>query len=298
MPPRRRSAAPPIDVEDLRSRLDQGKIVRVAIARSAQFPNGTVGRVRNLGDPAVDGDEFIQVELSVNGTKDLLPFAPADLTAPARASAVKNEASHRTSNGATNGAVIAAAPPGEPLIVPAGPPTPGSGAGTGTAVPADGAGANGAAANAAALTGGMSNGSPGGGPAPAVDRIFFGGTAPQPAADPTPRPRSVKAAKPAGKPAAKRRGPAVAISIGTTDTDPPQWRLEAKVGAKVVVRNGSVPPARVWELIGMLGDDTLSRAVGTVLDEQRQAAQSRADALAAELAAVQAELAELPEPTG
>jgi hypothetical protein len=100
------------------------------------------------------------------------------------------------------------------------------------------------------------------------------------------------------KPAAKRRGPSVAISIGTTDTDPPQWRLEAKVGAKVVVRNGSVPPARVWELVGMLGDETLSRAVGTVLDEQRQAAQSRADALAAELAAVRAELAELPGPTG
>ena len=84
MPPRRRSAAPPIDVQDLRSRLDQGKIVRVAIAHSAQFPEGAVGRVRSLGDPAVDGDEFINVELSVNGMKDLLPFAPTDLKAPTR----------------------------------------------------------------------------------------------------------------------------------------------------------------------------------------------------------------------
>jgi hypothetical protein len=285
MPPRRRSAAPPIDVQDLRSRLDQGKIVRVAIAHSAQFPEGAVGRVRSLGDPAVDGDEFINVELSVNGMKDLLPFAPTDLKAPTRASAVKsgsvNAAPKAGVDGATKGAVSMAAPPGEPLIAPPVTPPPGNGAST----------------NGAASHGAMANGSPGGGPAPAVDRIFFGGPAQPTAVDAAARPKAVRAAK-SVKPAAKRRGPSVAISIGTTDTDPPQWRLEAKVGAKVVVRNGSVPPARIWELVGMLGDETLSRAVGTVLDEQRQAAQSRADALAAELAAVRAELAELPGPTG
>lgn len=335
MPPRRRTAPPPIDVEDLRSRLDQGKIVRVAIAHSAQFPEGTLGRVRSLGDPAVDGDEFIHVELSVNGMKDLLPFAPGDLAAPTRASAVKSSAtkavsngsspgrSNGSANGAGNGASPvagnAAAPPGEPLIAPAAAPAPttpapaatasapapaapvgpSGSAVNGAAATVNGAAAtvNGAGANGSAAHGAMANGSPGGGPAPAVDRVFFGGPAQPATADPRPKaPRPT--AKAATKPAAKRRGPAVAISIGTTDTDPPQWRLEAKVGAKVVVRNGSVPPARVWELVGMLGDETLSRAVGTVLDEQRQAAQSRADALAAELAAVQAELAELPEPTG
>ena len=79
MPPRRRTAAPPIDVDDLRTRLGLGKIVRVAIANGAQFPPGSVGRVRRIGDPEIDGEEYIQVELTVNGTKDLLPFAPADL---------------------------------------------------------------------------------------------------------------------------------------------------------------------------------------------------------------------------
>lgn len=339
MPPRRRTAPPPIDVEDLRSRLDQGKIVRVAIAHSAQFPEGAVGRVRSLGDPQVDGDEFIHVELSVNGMKDLLPFAPGDLTAPIRASAVKSGAAAGSANGAkaatnrtpapagraTTGPADAA-PPGEPLIARAVPAAPVNGsAAPGNAIaPVNGSANGSASANggstingttpthgattngATAAHGAMANGSPGRGPAPAVDRIFFGGPAQAPAADPAPRPTAVRpaksaakaATKTAAKTAAKRRGPAVAISIGTTDTDPPQWRLEAKVGAKVMVRNGSVPPARVWELVGMLGDETLSRAVGTVLDEQRQAAQSRADALAAELAAVQAELAALPEPTG
>lgn len=318
MPPRRRSAPPPIDVQDLRSRLDQGKIVRVALAHSAQFPEGTVGRVRSLGDPDVDGDEFIHVELSVNGTKDVLPFAPGDLTAPTRASAVKNGSTNGPTNGSANKARAAASgsaaapahaadatPPGEPLIVPAGPSVSVNGSAGPTVdsadhivAPSNGAArGNGHGGHVTAAQGAAPNGAtaPSGGHAPAVDRIFFG-NAPDRlvAADPPPRPKVSRAAKPA----AKRRGPAVAISIGTTDTDPPQWRLEAKVGAKVVVRNGSVPPARVWELVGMLGDETLSRAVGTVLDEQRQAAQYRADALAAELAAVQAELAELPEPTG
>lgn len=275
MPPRRRLAAPPIDVDDLRSRLDEGKIVRVAIARSAQFPTGSVGRVRRIGDPATDGEEFIHVELSLNGAKDVLPFAPADLATPTR-----------------------------------------------------GATANGSATNGTASNGTASNGSAGHSPPPAVtpsgpDRIAFrelirptdiGGPVRPPRPEPEPAPASPSAAvptppaparpkatgqssvKPAAKSAAKRRSPAVAISIATTDADPPQWRIEAKVGSKVVLRQGSVPPARVWELVGMLGDHTLSRAVGAVLDEQRQAAQARADALAAELAQVQAELAGLPEP--
>ncbi len=264
MPPRRRTVPPPIDVEDLKSRLDQGKIVRVAIANGAQFPAGATGRVRSVGDPAVDGDEFIHVEVSVNGTKDLLPFAPADLTVPTRVATDRNG----SANGATEAARAAgpapdAGPPGEPLIARM----------NGSTTPAAGAGA-----------------------AAAVDRVFFDPPAApsgeRPAAEPPSRPKVPRAARPA----AKRKGPAVAISIGTTDADPPQWRLEARVGAKVVVRNGSVPPARVWELVGRLGDEALSRAVGTVLDEQRQAAQARADALAAELAAVRAELADLPQP--
>jgi hypothetical protein len=102
------------------------------------------------------------------------------------------------------------------------------------------------------------------------------------------------AAKPKGARAAKRP-PAVAITIATTDTDPPQWRIEARVGVRVVLRSGSVSPARVWDLVGMLEDETLTRAVGTILDDQRKAAMARADQLTAELAQVRAELEALPD---
>ena len=77
MPPRRRAPTPnPLDVEAVRRKLADGKIVRVGISRSAHFPDGGVGRVRRVGDPAVDGEEYIQVELSLGGTKDTLPFTP------------------------------------------------------------------------------------------------------------------------------------------------------------------------------------------------------------------------------
>src|ERR1700712_2811627 len=82
MPPRRPTRPIPPDVDHLRTTLGQGKLVRVGIAPSDQFPEGVTGRVRRIGDPAVDGDEFIFVEVPVGGAKDVLPFAAADLTGP------------------------------------------------------------------------------------------------------------------------------------------------------------------------------------------------------------------------
>jgi len=293
MPPRRRAAPPPIDVDDLRSRLDQGKIVRVAIAHSAQFPTGSVGRVRRIGDPGIDGEEFIHVELTVNGVKDLLPFAPGDLaaptksastavTAPARANGVAAGASVRAA-GAAVGAAAGGASGSSPVAAtrsPLGPPPPTTARATTAPTTTAPATVDGAGSVDPALT-------PDPGPVAAPSGV---------AAGPAPGRATPARAKATPRSAAKRRGPAVAISIGTTEADPPQWRIEAKVGSKVVLRHGSVPPARVWELVGALGDETLTRAVGSVLDEQRQAAQARADTLAAELARVQAELADLPEP--
>src|ERR1700712_4044773 len=85
MPPRRPTRPTPPEVDHLRAALGQGKLVRVGIAPSDQFPDGVTGRVRRMGDPAVDGDEFIFVEVPIGGAKDVLPFAAADLIgAPAR----------------------------------------------------------------------------------------------------------------------------------------------------------------------------------------------------------------------
>ena len=260
MPPRRRTPAPiPIDVEAIRRKLADGKIVRVGISRSAHFPDGGTGRVRQVGNPEVDGEEFIQVELSLNGTRDILPFTPADLTPATRGK-----------------------PPVEPAVAQP----------TARARPIRPPVSQPSAPSAAQHKEE---------PVPPVDR-------PAPATarpDSTPGPSNPSPERPPASekgavasrsrsPRAPRRSPPVSISIATTDAEPTQWRIEARVGARVVLRHGSVSPARVWELVKQLDEPTLITAVGGILDEQRKAAQARADALATELAKVRAELEALP----
>ncbi|RIJ77108.1 hypothetical protein D1871_09125 [Nakamurella silvestris] len=102
MPPRRKRLEPAIDVDALRAAFTAGKVVRIGIAQSSQFPEGGVGRVRAVGDPAVDGEEYIQVEVNVGGGKDTVPFSPADLVPVQR------------------GKLAAVPPPApEPVVVPA-----------------------------------------------------------------------------------------------------------------------------------------------------------------------------------
>ncbi len=270
MPPRRRAAAPPpIDVEAVRTKLAEGKIVRVGITRSAQFPDGGTGRIRHVGNPEVDGDEYVQVELSLNGTRDILPFTPADLTP-----AVRGRPPAQFPVASARSAAARPAPDSGPR-----PPTAehADRAGAGVNRPSsDGATGPPPAVRPAEVA--NAQGEPGQ-PAP-VERSSPRQTVP------APKPRPAKGA---------RRTPPVSITVATTASEPVEWRIEARVGTKVAVRSAVVSPARVWEFVRLLDNEALTQAVGTILDEQRTAAQARADALAAELAQVRAELDALPE---
>ncbi len=279
MPPRRRAAAVPItvDVDALRSALNAGKIVRVVISRSAQFPDGAIGRVRGIGSPAIDGEEFIQVEVNLNGTKDVLPFTPADLTPVTR--------SRRTiAGGPVNGSA-----PGAPSALR--PPPPAQRAGQGRARPAEPVGPSATPAD-----------QPGRPPTPAavVPAAADGGTAaPPPPADPSGSSITSRVSATEARGKRPRRGqPPVSITINTSDTEPPQWRIEARVGARVAVKSTPVPAARVWELITQLDNELLTTTVGAILEEHRRATQARADELAAQLKAVRAELDSLPPRQG
>jgi len=268
MPPRRRAPAPPpIDIEAVRRKLDEGKIVRVGISKSAQFPDGGTGRVRRVGDPSVDGDEYVQVELSLNGTRDVLPFTPGDLTPATRAK-------------------VAAVPRDPSTAV------------TVTSHPHRVTSASSTAVHRASASASAASGQPVSGPPIASEASEH--TSGDSSATESARPRANER-PPAGPSAARGKGsrsgkksPPVAITIATTDTEPPQWKIEARVGSRVVLRSGSVAPARVWELVRQLDEETLTSTVGGILDEQRRSAQARADALAAELAQVRAELEALP----
>ncbi len=253
MPPRRPTRPVPPDIDALRSALSRGKIVRVGIATSGQFPSGAIGRVRRIGDPTLDGDEFVFVEVPVNGAKDTLPFAPSDLSAaPTRS---------RTS-----------------------PPTTGSIAGPGKPV--------GSATSARSGPAGRMTGEPRkGGPKAPVDQPAlpeFPGQSPEESVQPASRPAARTAA--AGR---TRRAP-VTITVSTTGEDGATWQIEARIGVKAAVRPTQIPPSRVWEIVRTLDEPKLTAVVRSILDEHRRTTQARADALTAQLSALQSELRLFP----
>ena len=108
---------------------------------------------------------------------------------------------------------------------------------------------------------------------------------------PTP---AVSAPKPAKVPAARGKRAPVTITITTAGDESAAWRIDARIGAKVAVRPTVVPPSRVWEIVQSLGEPKLTELVQTLLDDHRRSTQARADALAAELSALQAELSTFP----
>jgi hypothetical protein len=81
MPPRRKkpSGLTEDDVARLRSQLDEGRRPRVALS-GPQFETGASGSVVRIGDPAVEGADFLTVRVKVNGVTDELAFAPAELS--------------------------------------------------------------------------------------------------------------------------------------------------------------------------------------------------------------------------
>lgn len=264
MPPRRPIRPVPPDIDALRSALARGKIVRVGIAPSGQFPDGVTGRVRSIGDPATDGDEYVMVEVPVGGSKDVLPFAPGDLL----------------------GAPVGRPPGATPKSAPArrssaGPASPAGGSPDRPGPTGD---------NAVPDTSEEQLFPVPAPPARAVASLASAANAPtSPEAGETARPAG---RKPTGPARAKR--PPVTITISTTGDESAVWRLDVRIGARAAVRPTVVPPSRVWEIVDSLGDEKASSVVKSLLDDHRRATQARADALAIQLSLLQEELRLFP----
>lgn len=291
MPARRPTRPAPPDVDALRTALGQGKVVRVGIAPSGQFPDGVTGRVRRIGDPAIDGEEYLFVEVPVGGSKDVLPFAADDLTGPPP----------RRAAGAT--APTSVSPPGG-----------GSGKPTGRSRPVARGGGTPLelvpAQDNSSITSPKLASVPRRGPGvtatpvPAASTPSPGATAalaPVPSADPQPGatgrasgPARSSAQGPGRPPGSRSKRPPVSITISTAGDESASWRVEAKIGAKSAVRPTVIPPSRVWSIVQSLGEPALTAVVQTLLEDHRRSTQARADALATELAGLQAELELFP----
>lgn len=266
MPPRR-PAPPVIDVDALRRDLEAGRSVRVQVVPSATFPDGQPGRVRRVGDPERDGNDFIEVEVTVAGQRDVLPFAPADLRPPVRRRvAGPDPAAPPAPPRASTGPPGPAAQPG-----PAGPPRPARRSPTPEPAPAQQ-------------------------PVPSEPSARSGPPVPL-SLPPEPSARSGPPA-PTGRPAAPQRARnrhvPVVITVSSTGEPDASWEVAARVGAKVAVRTTPVSAGQVWQLVESLDSPALITAVRGVLDENRRRAEQRAAALADELAAIRAELDRYP----
>jgi hypothetical protein len=67
------------DVQRLRDQLADGRRPRVRVS-GPQFDGGTSATVVRIGDPAIDGTDYLTVRVKVNGVLDELAFAPGELS--------------------------------------------------------------------------------------------------------------------------------------------------------------------------------------------------------------------------
>lgn len=107
------------DIDGLRQQLDAGKRPRVQLS-GPHFPVGAVGTVVRIGQPEVDGADYLRVRVKVDNMTDELAFGPTELKLPGRPTkTVRRAPARATSIKKTPVTKAETAPPGEPLIEPA-----------------------------------------------------------------------------------------------------------------------------------------------------------------------------------
>ena len=289
MPPRRTkpSGLTEEDVARLRSQLEQGRRPRVALS-GPQFEAGATGSVIRIGDPEVDGADFLTVRVKVNGVTDELAFAPGELNigrATRSAEGAKQPAAKRGRTGSARTVQPRAATATPRVPTPASapaPPTPSPAADSTSSQPA---GRTAPAESAPAPST----------PSPATARPATARPATARPATPSPATPSPATASPAtASPATAGRrrkapaGPAVSVTISSTGAS---WSISASRGARTITRGVPVAPGVVTAIADLIGQPGLVEAVAEINEAARLQAEQRAEQLRAELSDLEAVLA-------
>ncbi|HEV7755299.1 MAG TPA: hypothetical protein VGO94_05505 [Mycobacteriales bacterium] len=253
-------------IDDLRRDVDAGKRRKVfLLTDSAGLPAGGTGDVTRVGQPEVDGSDFIGVRI---GGDDLF-FSPGELGL-----------------GAGRGKAKAAAK--APATAPVGPTVSDAAAATAYAkATAERAAKAAPSKTAPAKTAAKA-------PAKAARDAASApaGTAKAPAGT------TAAASPPAAKrtaPAKAARGrksprlPAIALTIRSTDAG---WTVEAQRGGKAALKATPVRAGTVQEIVDALDETVVTTMVREVLDARRAVAESEAAELREALARAEAVLAE------
>ncbi|WP_433604242.1 hypothetical protein ACQP2P_24110 [Dactylosporangium sp. CA-139114] len=246
-----------VDLEQIRDTLAAGRKPKVVFTEQAGQIAGQLGQVVALTDPELS-DEWVVVRFG----RDELPFSPTDLAIAPKAPPAKR--------------APAVPAPREESPVPA-------------PSVADS-------------------------PAPAEAPVSPGAPAPAPAADPAPAPPAA-AASPAlsadssdspgsgakhtpGKPAAKKTAPKPKPAPGLTVTlayADGEWTVAANQGAKALAKPYVIKAGEALKMVAMLDVPGVHEAVEEIVSAARAEAETQAERLRAELAEIEARLAELRE---
>jgi hypothetical protein len=259
------------DLETIRDTLGAGRKPKVMFTEAAGQIAGQIGQVVGLTDPELS-DEWVVVRFG----KDELPFSPIDLMIAPKA------APNRRSN------TVPA--PREESPVPSPAPTL-STVDSPADAPVSPAPAGAASADAS----------------PVVDDASLKETSPKdaspkdtppkdasgdtPPATASAAPKAAKAA-PAKKAAKPKTPPSLTVTLSYADGE---WTVAANQGAKALAKPYLIKPAEALKMVSMLDVPGVHEAVEEIVSAARAEAEHQAERLRAELAEIEARLAELSE---
>jgi hypothetical protein len=297
----------PEDVQAIRDGVAAGRRPKVMFTEAAGQIAGQLGQVVSVGDPA-ESDEFVVVRFG----RDELPFSPGDLrvapkgatgrkvarppvAAPVRAEpefvidkpvvqsarrrgaeALPADSSSSGSAGLSRRGSGSAASPSAAAATSSTSPRPAV-----AASPPPPAVSSGAVSSAPASRGSSSSvSSAGATPDPAGSS-----SSPSSATPPASRRKAARPAKP--------KGPAgLTVTLAYAEGE---WTVAASQGAKTLARPYVVKPAEALRMVSLVDVPGVQEAVAQILAAERDEAEREAERLRAELAEVEARLAELRE---
>ncbi|MCW2493118.1 MAG: hypothetical protein JWN47_2482 [Frankiales bacterium] len=276
MAARRKTGLTSDSVAALATKLAEGKRVRVKLS-DPQFGEGTTGAVVRIGDPAVDGADYITVRVTVNGHADELPFAPNELELPGRRLPGSAKPSRRRQASRPSPAASEPQTSAPPATTPAAVERNHGASDKDPDKDSDKDSEKGAAKMAAKAPAKVAA------KAPAI-------------ALPAKRPDKALAAKSAdaaaGRTPTPRRKSSTPPKITVTVTSSgASWSVSALRGAKSVAKSVAVPPGVVTAIADLLDQSGISAAVAEVNETALAEAEQRAAQLRVELAELDAVLA-------
>ncbi|MEV4131974.1 hypothetical protein AB0J72_07390 [Dactylosporangium sp. NPDC049742] len=267
-----------VELEQIRDTLAAGRKPKVVFTEAAGQIAGQLGQVVQLTDPELS-EEWVVVRFG----RDELPFSPADLkiapkAAPARRTPIVPAPREESSVSApaveqpTDSAVPGSDAPADPAAV------------TAETAAADGAG-DGVKDTSAKDTGkdAGKDAAKDGTKDSAKDRE------PVEKSSGVPAPRATPAKKAAPKP----KAPAgLTVTLAYADGE---WTVAANQGAKSLAKPYVIKASEALKMVGMLDVPGVHEAVEEIVSAARAEAESQAERLRAELAEIEARLAELRE---